>query len=418
MTSHPTALWSLLVARGVNELGAFTLPFLTVILVRSLHVSPSAAGAIVAVFGVATIPSRILGGYLADAIGYRATIVCGLLGTAVAQVGVAFARTPVIAVLAALLLGLSFEIYEPPSQALITLVTEDDQRARAYGLQSVVMGVAATVAGVLAATVGRIELRWLFLIDATTCVLAALIIGIGLRSVPRAAADDPSPEPASAARSPWRDPALLALLAAGTVFACLFFQVNIALPLTLAGRGLDPSDVGLLMVVSTMVTAGGQLILARRGGRPDPFRAIARGYLVLAAGYLAIGLSRSLWQFLGAAAVIGVANLVLIGQTYALVGGIAPRRAIGRYMSVYGLSWGAAATIAPLGGTLALQHWGMTTTWLSITAACVTLALAQPAIARVVRPRLPAPDHKDTSAGSPVTSTSAERPSGAGHGRP
>jgi MFS family permease len=379
-------LRSLLVARGVNELGAFTLPFLTVMLVRSLHVSPSAAGGIVAAFGVATIPSRLLGGYLADAIGYRATIVCGLVGTAAAQVGVALAGSPLVAVLAALLLGLSFEIYEPPAQALITVVTSPAERARAYELQSVVMGVAGTVAGVLAVAVGRSDLRWLFLIDAATCVLAAVIAGVGLRSVPRPA----SPRPAAAVRSPWRDRALLVLLVAGTVYACVFFQVNIALPLTFAARGLDPSDVGLLMVVSTLVTAGGHALLARLGRRPDPFRALAGGYAVLAAGYLAVGLSGSLWQFLGAAAVIGVANLVLIGQTYALVGGIAPGPAVGRYLSVYGLSWGAAATIAPLAGTLALQHWGPAPTWLGIAAACLLLALAQPAIARTVRHRLPA----------------------------
>src|SRR6476619_7122638 len=87
----PSNIWVLVLARAVNRLGAFTLPFLSVTLVASFGASVVQAGYLLAAFGVATIPSRLVGGWLADRWGTRAAIVTGLLATAAAQVALAAA---------------------------------------------------------------------------------------------------------------------------------------------------------------------------------------------------------------------------------------------------------------------------------------------------------------------------------------
>ena len=67
--SLPPTVWLLVVARAVNRLGAFTLPFLSVTLVAEQGASVAQAGFLLAAFGVATIPSRLLGGRLSDRVG-------------------------------------------------------------------------------------------------------------------------------------------------------------------------------------------------------------------------------------------------------------------------------------------------------------------------------------------------------------
>ncbi len=59
----------LVAARAVNQLGAFSLAFLTVLLCRGLGASIGAAGVICAGFGLATIPGRLLGGRMAGQLG-------------------------------------------------------------------------------------------------------------------------------------------------------------------------------------------------------------------------------------------------------------------------------------------------------------------------------------------------------------
>src|ERR1700691_922901 len=80
----PRPVRALVVARAVNQLGAFAMSFLAVVLVHVYGASLITAGWVVALFGVATIPSRLAGGRMADRLGRRPTIVLGLLGCSTA----------------------------------------------------------------------------------------------------------------------------------------------------------------------------------------------------------------------------------------------------------------------------------------------------------------------------------------------
>ena len=109
---------------------------------------------LLAAFGVATIASRLLGGWLCDRWSARATMVTGLVATAVAQLAVAAATTIGQATLAVVALGLAFEIYEPPSQALVADLTPPEQRPAAYGLLGGALA-AAGMAGMTGAFIGK-----------------------------------------------------------------------------------------------------------------------------------------------------------------------------------------------------------------------------------------------------------------------
>lgn len=141
-------------ARAVNRLGAFSLSFLTVLITTRFGASTAVAGYIIAAFGLATILSRLAGGRLADRIGRRRTIVVGLTGCAVAQLGIASADGLVPVACCAVLMGLVFEIYEPPSQAMIADVVAPGEQVRAYGMLNAALALAGMGAGLLAAGLG------------------------------------------------------------------------------------------------------------------------------------------------------------------------------------------------------------------------------------------------------------------------
>ena len=372
----PRVVWLLVVGRAVNRLGAFTLPFLAVALTEQFGASISMGGALLTVFGIATIASRLVGGWLADRLGRRATIVAGLTLTAVAQLGVAGAPNLWSAAAAVVVLGLAFEIYEPPSQALVADVVPAGSQAAAYGLLSASLAVAGVAAGLLAAAVGAVDVRYLFLIDAATCVAGALLLQLTL---PRHAS--PGAAPPDAAQgvldgSPWRDRRLLALLGAGVVFAGIYLQLSVTLGLTLVERGIPGARLGLLLTVSAAVVTLGQPLL-RRGwiARLDTWRAMAVGYALLGAGLQANAFATSLHQFAAASVLWSIGDLILLGRAYTLVAAIAPDHARARYFSVYGLSWGAAAVLGPVVGTGLLAHGGPVALWTVCAIASALLAL-------------------------------------------
>ncbi|GAA1646697.1 MFS transporter [Nonomuraea maheshkhaliensis] len=397
----PRTVWWLVLARAINRLGAFSLGFLTVLITTGFGADTVTAGLVSAAFGVATIPSRLLGGVLADRFGRRRTIVAGLAGCALAQAGIAVSGSVAMVAVFAVLLGLVFEIYEPPSQAMIADAVRPERRAQAFSLFNTALAVGGMGAGLIAAGLGRWDLRWLFVVDAVTCLACAVVIRLVLPADPpvRRSASSPKAEDAGAV---WRDRSLLVLLASGTFFALIYMQVVMALPLALTRRGLEAADAGLLSALSAVVMVLCQPLL-RRTAALSHHAAMTCGYLLLAAGLAGYAASDGLPGHLAATVVWSVGDVLMFGRSYALVAGIAPDHARGRYLSVFGTSWGIATVVAPLCSTQLLDRAGPAGLWSGLAFTCLLLAVAQLTVIKPVLVRNAA------GAGSAPAARSQER---------
>jgi predicted MFS family arabinose efflux permease len=376
--SLPGPVRLLVVARAVNQLGAFSLAFLTVLLCRDFGASLGLAGAVSGLFGLATIPGRLVGGRLADRLGRRRTMLTGLVGCAAAQLGIALAPSLVVAGGCALLLGLAFELYEPPSQAIIADTAAPQDRARAYALLIAALAAGNTGGGLIAAAVGRWGLRWLFVIDAATCLACALIVRIALP------ADHPRRKPSPgggrlAGPPPWRDQSLLAMTGSGTIFALVYMLMLVSLPLSLSARGLSPASAGLILAVSALAQALAQPLM-RTGwlaAIPSP-AACAVGYALIGLGLAGYAVAGSLPALVAPTVVWSLGYLLLISRALAAVAALAPAGAAATYLAVYGLSWGVAATAAPVLGTQIIGSLGPAALWLSASALCLVMAAVHP----------------------------------------
>jgi MFS family permease len=395
----PRQVQILAAARAVNQLGAFSLAFLTVLMSRDLGVSLGTAGAIAALFGVATIPSRLLGGQLADRLGRRRTILTGLAGCAAAQLGIAAAPDAAVAAGCAVLLGFAFELYEPPSQAMIAEVTSPDQRAPAYALLTTALAVGNMGAGLVAAAVGRSSLRWLFVVDAASCLGCALIVYLGLPADPgrrvspltAGGAENGDPQGSRArGASAWRDTALLAMTAAGTVFALVSMVMLVGLPLSAAADGLDPASVGLVMAAGTLtLVLGRPLLQARPLASLSYPAAAAAGFILLGTGMAGYAVAHSLAALFAPTVAWAIGSLLLTGRSFALVTALAPPGATAPYLAVYGLSWGIATVAAPVLATRVIGSLGPAALWTACSALCLAMAAVQPWLLRAITGRAP-----------------------------
>ena len=401
----------LIAARAVNQLGAFSLAFLTVLLGRDFGASLAEAGAVAGLFGLATIPSRLVGGRLADQLGRRRTMLTGLVGCAAAQLGLALAPNLAVAAGCALLLGLAFELYEPPSQAIIADTTAPPDRARAYALLITALAAGNTGGGLIAAAVGRWGLRWLFVIDAATSLACALIVRLVLppdhrhpsRPPSRARPDRPErPERRwrrwrrwrrsgrsrlrAAGTQAWRDQSLLAMTAAGTIFALIYMLLLVSLPLSLSVHGINPASAGPIMAVSALAQALAQPLMHTRrlAAIGDPV-AFAVGYTLMGLGLAGYAAAGSLPALLAPTAAWSLGYLLLSGRALAAIAGLAPAGAAATYLAVYGLSWGVATTAAPILGTQLIGSLGPAALWASSSALCLVMAAAHPWLLRRVK---------------------------------
>jgi len=77
----PRAAWILFFGTFLNKFGTFVLPFLAIYMTR-LGYTTSQAGMAIAAYGIGSLGASLLGGYLADRLGRRKTIVLSMFSVA------------------------------------------------------------------------------------------------------------------------------------------------------------------------------------------------------------------------------------------------------------------------------------------------------------------------------------------------
>lgn len=367
---YPRAFWALCAGRLANQVGAFSLTFLTLLMTQRGHLTVPQAGLVMAAFSLATLPSRLFGGWLADSWSRRGAIVLGLLLTAIAQLALFEFTGVAVMVGAAMFLGLAFEVYEPASDALVVDSTTAGNRSAAYSFLSIWMQIGSVAAGLLAAVLAGFGVRWLFLADAVSCMVAAgivaLLAGPGTVGRPRL----------SGIRPRVADRRLLRLTVLACLYATCYMALLSVLPLTIVRRHVPASGLGIVLAVSSAVgicVVPPAIRLLR--GVSDRL-VLSWSYALLAAGFVLTGLSRSLAEFIGSAVLWSVGSAIALGRARAVVSEGIHAGNTASAMALYGLSWSVGGIAAPLTGTLLLAHAGPFWTW---TTFALVLAILAPA---------------------------------------
>lgn len=372
----PRPFWWIWLGTLVNRAGTFIEPFFVLYLTGPRHVSVQTAGLVLTVWGVGSTLSQPLGGYLTDRYGRRTTLGLSLAATSVLLVVLGSVRGLGVITAAAFVLGLVADIYRPASSAAISDLVPDPDRLRAYALQfwAVNLGfsVASTSAGVLLHVVG---FGPLFLIDAATTLAFGLL---ALRYVPETKphSDDAPARPGDSFRLLRADRLLAAASGLVFVYAVLYAQANIALPLAVRDAGLSPSVYGYAIAVNGVLIVVGQPLTIAWLGRASRARTLPAGMALVGLGLAATGLCTAAWQFGLTVVVWTVGEILTAGSFAAIIAQLAPPHMRGRYAGALGLAWGGSALAGPLVGTSTYAR-SPTALWVSCAFAGVAAGLGQ-----------------------------------------
>lgn len=346
LLKQPTSVIGVLVvARVVNRLGGAGMGFLGVRLARDLGVPLATTSVVLALFGAATIPSRVLGGVVTTRWGPRAALVAGLTAAGVAQAVIALGESLAVVGAGVVALGLAYEVIEPATQTAVVAGVEPGRRASRFSLLWASLSVAGVVAGVLAALVTRWGVGALFAVDAASSLLAAVLVALLLPALPR---------PTRVVRA-WRSalrPRVLGWAGLCTVSATVVMVVVLVLPLAVERAGHPPSTTAWLLVAGALSAVATHRLLAR-------VEVDAPAHRVLAAGFVLLGAALAAWAVGGVPALVtgavleGAAGTLVVGTQQAVASRLAVPGTEAAVMTVQGLSWGVATLVAPLlGGTL------------------------------------------------------------------
>jgi MFS family permease len=365
----------------VSRAGSVARAFLVLYLTQERGLSPTTAGAVIAAVGVGDIASQLAGGWLADRIGRRRTMLAGFLGTALALVALGSAETLPAICAAAVGVGLTAELFRPVGSAAVADLPAQD-RVRAYGSLFWAANVGFTVSTVAAGVLVRHGYGVLFWINAAAAVLAALIVW---RHVPETR--PAAPEATRRALLPvlLRDPVMLGVTAIHVVYFTMFLQTFSTLPLVMAADGQGPGAYAAVLALNGIVIVVVQPIAVRLLDGRDTASILAVSMLLVGVGGGLAAVVPGTAAQAGSIIVWTVGQIgvsVMFGATFA---NLAPPDLRGRYMGIASTTWSVGAVLGPLLGTALLDHAGRTALWAACTATGIALFAAQRAIAPALR---------------------------------
>jgi MFS family permease len=343
----------------INRLGYVIEPFLALYLVRGRELPITTVGYVVAAFGLGAFASQPIGGYLADRVGRRLTIVGGLVGSAAAFLTLGAARDIWALTGAAVLAGLMIDLYRPAVAALVADLVPPEDRPRAFGLLHWAINVGVSAAGILGGFLAQRSYWLLFALDALTCLVFAVM---AWRALPETR-PLPAPGHGGGYATALTDRLLVALALLTLVDAAVYLQSFLALPLAMSADGLGPAAYGIVLAVNPIVLIVlSPLALPWLTGLP-PVPVYAASSLVTGIGFWLTAFADSLAAYAGTVVVWTLGEIAFTAVWPAIVTGIAPEGLRGRYHGVIGLAYGGAAFIAPLVGARVLHDLGSGAVW-------------------------------------------------------
>jgi MFS family permease len=366
-TGLPRPVLVLQAGSALNYVGTgLILPFEIIYLHAVRGFSTATAGLVLAtVMGTAavvTLPS----GALLDRFSAKRILIAGNVVNALGFGGLAFVERPWQGFVCSAVGGAGFGFAGTAGQVLTLTLIPPEQRAASTALRRVAgnfgLGLGATIAGfVVAATHHDLRaFQSLYLFDAVTFVVFALLV---LAWIPDPGLDAPSTsEGTQGFRVVARDRLLLALIAGNLALVLIggaFFS-NVLPPFALAHTPVGAGGIGAVVFINTFFIVVAQVPATRVVARMRRTHALFATSAIFAVGLLAVLLATLTQSRLAAASVLaGVAIVIAIaecGQFIVLgplVAEIAPPHLLGRYMSLYQLSFMAGVALGPaVGGVL------------------------------------------------------------------
>ena len=382
----PRQFWFLWIGTLINRLGSFVVIFLAIYLTTERHFSQSQAGLVIGLYGVGGAIGTTVGGVLADRWGRRPTMLTAQFGAAALMLtlGFAYAYWQILAVTFAL--GVVTEAVRPAFSAMMVDVVPDHDRVRAYSLNYWAINLGFALSAVGAGLAAKADYLLLFVVDAGSTLVTALISLVCLAETrPAAAAHGGSLRQSKSARRQkssggglmlaLRDRTFVIYLVISLGTVIVMMQHLSTLPIAMASDGLSAATYGWVIAVNGVLIVLGQLFVPRLIEGFDRSRVLALAALIMGVGFGLVAFANAAWFFALTVVIWTLGEMLQSPSNAATVAALSPAWLRGRYQGLSSLNWSAGTALAPIVGGFTQEHLGDAALWLGCFGLCALVAV-------------------------------------------
>lgn len=365
----PSVFWLLIGALFIDHLGgALLFPFFALYVTQKFGVGMTEVGGLFAIFSVMNILGGILGGALTDRLGRRWMIIFGLVTSALSSLGMGLVDDLGLFFLLAGLVGLLSNTGHTAQQAMVADLLPGTKQAEGYGILRVAQNVAVATGPVIGGLLAAQSYLWLFIMDAVTSLITALIVYLKLPET------KPAPSADKAEQSLWqtfggyrvalRDGVYMAFIGISLLALIVYIQMYSTLSVYLRDvHGVPAQGFGLIMSLNASLVVFFQFWVTRRLAKYAPMLMMALGTLFYAVGFAMYGFVATFALFMLAMVIITIGEMVTVPVAQALAAQFAPEDMRGRYLAVFGFGWAIPSALGPTLAGLIMDNYDPNWVW-------------------------------------------------------
>jgi len=358
----PGQFWTLTGATFVDQLGgALLFPFFALYVTDHFGVGMTEVGILFFIFASTSVVGSLVSGALTDKLGRRWMLMFGLVFSALSSLTMAFIDDLALFYVLAGIVGLLSNAGGPAAQAMVADLLPEEKVAEGYGMQRVSANLAVAIGPAIGGLLATQSFLWLFIIDAATSLITAVIVYFLIpETKPEASEDHPEQsitQSFGGYKRVFQDRIFISFLIVSMLTVLVYTQMNTTLSVYLRDvHGVSLKQFGMLLSMNAAMVVIFQFWITRRISKRSPMMMMAVGTLLYGIGFVMYGVFGALIFFIIAMIIITIGEMITVPVAQALVVRFSPEDMRGRYMAVYGFSWTIPFAIGPLMAGLVIDN--------------------------------------------------------------
>jgi MFS family permease len=330
-------------------------PFLTIFIRQRLDVPLTTVGLLLSINSLAGLLTTFVAGPVADRFGRKGVMLASLAGNGILYLAMTQASTlPQWGILMVVMGGLG-PLFRVGSNAMVADLIPPDDRASAYALLRMSNNLGIAIGPAIGGFVAAVSYSSAFLAAVAGYFLFAILLALFVKETLASDTQTTTVSLAGGGYGPLlRDRSFLAFCGIVTLAVIPASIMMVLLPVYAKEQhGVVESQYGFIMATNAVMVVLFQYSVTLVTKRFPSLPVMAIGALLYGVGVGSVALGTSFGAFLVSMIIMTLGELVMVPTGTTLAANLSPPDMRGRYMGIYGLTWGAGMGIGPaLGGYL------------------------------------------------------------------
>ncbi len=365
--SYPRQFWLLFVGMLISTTGASMIwPFLMIYVSERLQLPLTNVASLMTLNAVAGLASAFIVGPITDRLGRKGVMVVSLALNGLGYLLMSRASTlPAFAALMTLS-GAINPLYRVGADAMMADLIPPERRPDAYSLLRMSNNVGVALGPAFGGMIATASYTTAFYLAASGMILFSLLL-LTLASETLASRAETAGQPVERFAGYDRilkDRPFLSFTGAITLTTiCASIMWVLLSVYAKTNYQVRENVYGLIPTTNALMVVFLQYPVTLVTKRYAPLQMMAAGSFLYAVGVGSVALGDGFQDFWISMVIMTLGELILIPTATTYVANLAPADMRGRYMSIYGLTWGVATGIGPVLGGILNDNLGPTTIW-------------------------------------------------------